>query len=130
MTELNTQLKVPLEWMEQKWLVDWLNVHPTLKDLFFKTNNEGKRTGQQAHYLKQMGLRVGVSDLFICYPSNGFHGLFLEVKRNKKYTPSDRLTTTWLAQEKFINTVKNVGFQAHICYGWVDGKKIIEAYLL
>ncbi len=108
----------------------WLSYHPIVRDFFCKNNNEGKRTVAQGHNLKLMGLRPGVSDLFIYYPTTTYHGLFLEVKRNKKYTKSERLTDTWIAQEKFIETVKSVGYQGHWCYGWEDGKKIIEAYLL
>jgi len=122
-------MTVPLERMEQKWLVDWLNLHPVLKEFFYKTNNEGKRTPQQTHFLKLMGLRPGVSDIHVYYPTKSHPGLWLEVKRNKKYTPSEMRTDTWIAQEKFIETVKSVGFQGHFCYGWLDGKRIIDAYL-
>ncbi len=77
-----------------------------------------------------MGLRPGVSDLFIYYPTNTFHGLFLEVKRDKSYTPSERSTATWIAQEEFMKHVKTVGFAGETCYGWLDGKRIVESYLL
>lgn len=121
---------VPLERQEQQWLVDWLNYHPLLKEYFHKTNNEGKRTALQGHNLKRMGLRAGASDIFVYYPTKTYAGLWLEVKRNKKYTKSERLTPTWVAQEKFIETVKSVGYAGFFCYGWVDGKEIIERYLL
>ncbi len=93
-------------------------------------NNEGKRTPLQGFNLKLMGLRSGVSDIFLYYPSNGFHGLFLEVKKNKKYAPSEMRTPTWLAQLKFMEQVKSVGYAAEFCYGWEEGAKIIESYLL
>jgi hypothetical protein len=127
---MTKKLVIPSENQEQKALVTWLSYHPIVRDFFCKNNNEGKRTVAQGHNLKLMGLRPGVSDLFIYYPTTTYHGLFLEVKRNKKYTKSERLTDTWIAQEKFIETVKSVGYQGHWCYGWEDGKKIIEAYLL
>jgi hypothetical protein len=76
-----------------------------------------------------MGLRPGASDIFIYYPTKSHPGLWLEVKRNKKYTKSERSTPTWIAQEKFIETVKSVGYAGFFCYGWVDGKEIIEHYL-
>lgn len=79
--------------------------------------------------LKRMGLRPGVSDIFIYYPTKTHHGLWLEIKRNKKYTQSERRSASWIAQEKFIETVKSVGFAGCFCYGWVDGKEIIERYL-
>lgn len=121
---------VPLERQEQQWLVDWLNYHPILSDFFHKTNNEGKRTPLQGHQLKRMGLRPGASDICIYYPTKTHHGLWLEVKRNKKYTKSEREKPTWIAQERFLETVKSVGYAGFFCYGWVDGKEIIESYLL
>ena len=115
---------------EQRALVKWLNYHPILREFFCKNDNEGKRTPAQGWNLKLMGLRPGVSDLFIYYPTKAHPGLWLEVKRNMKYPPSARRTETWIAQEKFQETVKSVGFAAHFCYGWEDGKRLIEGYLL
>lgn len=76
-----------------------------------------------------MGLRPGVSDLFIYYPTKTYSGLWLEMKRNKVYTPSERNTATWKAQETFQRKAKEVGYAAHFCYGWEHGKEIIEDYL-
>lgn len=77
-----------------------------------------------------MGLRPGVPDLLIYYPNKiGQHGLWLEMKRNMNYPPSARKGDSWRLQEEFIERVKTVGFAASFCYGWEDGKRIIEAYL-
>ncbi len=114
---------------EQSALVKWMSYHPIIRDFFCKNDNEGKRTPIQGRHLKLLGLRPGVSDIFIYYPSGSYHGLWLEMKRNKKYSPSERSTSTWKAQELFQETVKSVGFAAYFCYGWADGKNIIERYL-
>lgn len=121
---------IPSENQEQRSLVKWMSYHPIVREFFCKNNNEGKRTDVQGHNLKLMGLRPGVSDLFIYWPTKTHPGLWLEVKRNKKYSKSERSTPTWIAQEKFIETVKSVGFAGEFCYGWMDGKNIIENYLL
>ena len=76
-----------------------------------------------------MGLRSGVSDLFIYYPTKTYHGLWIEMKRNKKYTPSERKTDSWLAQEEFIKTIKSVGYWGEFCYGFSDAKVIVDCYL-
>jgi hypothetical protein len=123
-------IPIPTENQEQRALVKWLIYHPIVRDFFCKNNNEGKRTDAQGNNLKLMGLRPGVSDLLIYWPTNTYFGLWLEVKRNKKYSKSERSTDTWIAQEKFIETVKSVGFAGEFCYGWIDGKRIIEEYLL
>lgn len=79
--------------------------------------------------VKMLGLKPGVSDLFIFYPTKTYHGLFLEMKRNKVYSKSERATSTWIAQESFLDNVKRVGYQGHFCYGWVEGKRLVEEYL-
>lgn len=126
----NQKANIPSERAEQKALVKWLSYHPTLKDFFCKNDNEGKRTPLQGHNLKLMGLRPGVSDLFIYYPTKTYPGLWLEIKRNKTYTKSEKEKKSWILQEQFLRTVKSVGFAGYFCYGWVDGKEIIERYLL
>jgi hypothetical protein len=123
-------IPIPSERDEQRWLVNWLNLHPVLRDFYCKLDNEGKRTPRQGYHLKLAGLRPGVSDLFIYYPTSSYCGLWLEVKQNRKYMRSERLTKTWVAQENFARIVKSVGYSAKTCYGWFDGKRIVEEYLL
>lgn len=127
---MTRKLLIPTENQEQRALVKWLSLHPILKDFYCKNNNEGKRTEAQTWNLKLQGLRPGVPDLFIYYPNaKGQHGLWLEMKRNMNYPPSARKGDSWLAQEEFIERVKTVGFAATFCYGWEDGKRVIESYL-
>jgi hypothetical protein len=118
------------ESQEHRALVKWLSLHPLLKNYFCKLNNEGKRTSEQGHNLKLMGLRAGAADLFIYFPTRAYYGLWLEIKRNKKYSKSEMNTDTWIAQENFMKTVKSVGYAGFFCYGFEDGKRIIEEYLL
>lgn len=130
--------KSPLERTEQKALVQWLNLHPVLKKFFCKIDNEGERKTLHKNgkiipigqiHANKMGLRPGVSDIFIYYPSKTYAGLWLEVKRNKKYTKSEMQKDSWVAQEKFIESVRSVGYAGFFCYGWIHGKEIIENYL-
>lgn len=129
MARMRALNQVPKEHVEQTALVAWLRVHPKLKKFFLKNDNEGKRTPAQGFQAKRMGLRPGTSDLFIAWPTSTYPGLWLEVKRNKEYTPSERRTNTWRAQEEFIDEMKSVGYAGYFCYGWEDGKRIIESYL-
>ena len=81
---------VATESQEQKALVSWLTLHPLLKDYFCKIDNEGYRKtvvkdGKTIpvglFHAAKMGLRPGVSDLFIYYPTNAYHGMWVEMKR-------------------------------------------------
>lgn len=121
---------IPSEAQEQKALVKWLSYHPVLRNYFCKNNNEGKRSVVSGYNLKLLGLRSGVSDIFVYYPTKMYHGLWLEVKRNKKYTNSEMMTSTWVNQAKFIREVLEVGYAGFFCYGWEDGCRIVENYLL
>lgn len=120
---------IPKEYQEQRDLVRWIRFNPTIKDYIIKLNNEGKRTAAQTFNLKMMGLCPGASDLFLAFPAHGKHGFFIELKRNKEYTDSDRKTATWIGQLAFIEKIKKVGYHADFCYGWEDAKIKIERYL-
>lgn len=124
------KISVATEQQEQRAIVRWLSMHSILRNYYCKNNNEGKRTAVQGWNLKQQGLRPGVSDLLIYYPTKTYHGLWLEVKRNKKYSKSEMNTDTWIMQQEFLERVKSVGYAGETCYGFLDGKRIIEAYLL
>jgi len=126
---MTKRIIIPTENQEQRWLVKWLSLHPQLKDFFCKNNNEGKRTEAQTWNLKLQGLRPGVSDLAIFYPTKKYHGLWLEVKRNMHYPPSARKGESWVNQVIWIEKMKSVGYHGDFCYGWEHGVKIIEEYL-
>ena len=126
---MSKRIAIPSENQEQRWLVKWLSLHPLLKDFFCKNNNEGKRTEAQTWNLKLMGLRPGVSDLAIFYPTKTFHGLWLEVKRNMHYPPSARKGESWVNQEIWIERMKSAGYHGDFCYGFEHGIEIIEKYL-
>ncbi len=118
------------ESQEQRALVKWIKTQRIFDDLLIKLNNEGKRTDAQGWNLKLLGMSPGASDLFLAYPTRKFHGLWLEVKQNRQYTPSEMAKPSWQAQIKFLERMNSVGFAGHFCYGWEHGKRIIENYLL
>ena len=124
-----TMLEAPTEAQEQRWLVKWLMMHPILKEFVVKLNNEGKRTPIQGHQLKLLGMHPGASDLFIAYPAHGRSGLWLEIKKNRLYTASERDTATWIAQARFIALMRSVGFSGDFCYGWEHAKVLVDDYL-
>ena len=121
--------EIPTEAQEQRALVRWIRFQPEIIEDIIKLNNEGKRTEAQGFNLKMLGMCVGASDLFLAYPAHGKCGLWIEMKKNKKYTKCDRETSTWIAQEKFIERRRARGYAAHMVFGWEHGKNVIEAYL-
>lgn len=67
----------------QKSIIEWISIHPDIKKYskyIIHIPNEGKRTPRYGKKLKDMGMRPGVSDLFIAIPRKGFNGAWVELK--------------------------------------------------
>lgn len=117
------------EWREQVAIYQWTQTIQLLRGFVMKFDNEGRRNVVQAAVAKRMGLLPGTSDLFIARPINGYPGLWLEVKQNRPYTPSERAKDTWKRQEAFQERMRSVGFAAHFCFGAENGIEIITNYI-
>lgn len=120
---------VASENQEQRALVKWIRMQPHLREFIVKLNNEGKRTEAQGWHLKLMGMCPGASDLFLAYPTRQHAGAWIEVKRNKKYTPSEMASPSWVAEMKFQERMRRIGYATCVAYGWEMGKAFIEQYL-
>lgn len=111
---------------EQKNLFKWwamfakANGYP--EQLLFAIPMGGNRTIQTRIYLRSEGARKGTPDLFLAYPSQGLHGLFIEMKRIKggKVEPE---------QEEFMRVLRLAGFGAGVCRGCDEAIKTITQYL-
>lgn len=83
--------------------------------------NEGKRTAFYAAKLKAVGLKKGFPDLFIPKAKKGFHGLFIELKRDKHSYPTKE-------QLGWICYLNRAGYKATISYGATAAIKEIQEY--
>lgn len=111
-------MKIGEESIIQIQVCEWLNQCTDLP--FYHFANEGKRTYANASILKRMGLKAGVSDLFIPRGTDNFHGLFLELK-----SKNGKLTDTQL---NFMNEMIKEGFGAHVAYSSSEAIQIIKAF--
>lgn len=84
--------------------------------------NEGKRTQRTGRELKRMGLRKGFPDMFRPAARNGFHGLFIELKRDEKSRVSAE-QRNWLA---YLNAQ---GYRAVVCFGADSAIEEIRGYM-
>lgn len=101
-------------------IFDWIRLHK-LDGFIWHVANERKCSLRQGALLKRMGVKAGVSDIFVAKASRSFHGMFLEVKTKKgKATPS---------QKKFIEDMRMEGYEAVIAYGADEAIGWIQAYL-
>ena len=102
-------MKLNDETVAQIQICDWLIQKTDLP--FYHFVQEGKRTYANAAVLKRMGMRSGVSDLFIPRKQGIYSGLWLELKVGKnKPTP---------AQANFLAQMTKEGYMA-VCVCGAD----------
>lgn len=110
---------------EQIALLRWasLTSHNGRKigSLLFAIPNEGSRSPQHGARMKAQGLRSGVPDLMLAWPTDSSPGLFIEMKSKK-----GRISEN---QEKWIGRLQAAGYQVAVCYGADEAIKTIERYL-
>lgn len=98
------------ESQEQIAAMEWLRLqYPNIAEHTMHIGNERKASYFVGYIMKQMGVLKGASDLFMAWPSGGFHGLFIEVK-----SKTGKPTAYQLA---FLERMNKVGYLAKVCYG-------------
>ncbi len=108
--------------IEQVNLMAWLSYnHSDIYEDTIHIANQRQTTQQQGRLLKRMGVKKGVSDIFIAVPMNGRGGLWIELKSTKG-KPSQE-------QKVFVARMIRRGYDAAIVYGCEAAKEVILAYL-
>ena len=96
-----------------KAIMDWVRLHPSIVKLVMHFPNEGKRTPSYGRMMKDLGMRAGVSDLFISMARHGYHGAWIEFK-----TPTGVVSP---AQKAFLLDMKQQGYYTVVCRSIEDG---------
>lgn len=113
------------EHLEQMALIRWASMMsrriPQLR-LLFAIPNGGARDAVTGRRLKDEGVRRGVPDLFLPVPIPPYAGLFLELKRVGGGTLSPE-------QRRWLEDLRESGYQAIVCHGWREAVRVIEEYL-
>lgn len=118
------------EHAEQSALFRWAKLAAATKPelrMLFAIQNGGKRSKTGAWALKLEGVRPGVPD--VCLPvSRGSYGsLWIELKRPATAgKPKGRVSTEQL---QWQGDLQVHGQCAAVCYGWLEARDVIEAYL-
>ena len=115
---------IPTEDEEQIWLFSWaaLNMYrfPELR-LMYHIPNGGKRSKSEAVRFKAMGVKAGVSDIFLSVARGGYHGLYIELKAQ-----DGRVS---VPQRDFLEDIKREGYAGFVAYSGEEAAQIIENYL-
>jgi len=115
----------PPEADEQATLFSWAAMrtgkYPELK-LLYHVANGGLRSKSEAARFKSEGVKPGVPDICLPVARGPYHGLYIELKRQKGGKISE-------AQKKWLTELSLQGYLAMVAYGWKEASQIIEEYL-
>lgn len=89
--------------------------------VIFAIPNAGTSSPQRGAWLKEEGLLAGVPDLMVARASQGFNGLFVEMK-----TPTG---STSKEQKKVIAQLQQEGYRCEVAKGYEKALIIIREYL-
>ena len=119
------QYSIAKEHDEQVALMTWCELSrqkwPMLQNIFSVPNGSLRHPAVAAQ-LKAEGVKPGVPDLFLAYPSDGYNGLFIEMKRRVGGRLSD-------AQKEWRERLSMAGFCVRVCPGWEVAAAAIVEYL-
>ena len=117
----NTSTRIPSERNEQIWYMTWAFSVPVIRELIFHIPNERRCSVQQGFLLKRMGVRAGVSDIFLPLKTVHYSGLWIELKTKTGIRRQNQID--------WINKMRKQGFMAEFAVGWVEAKAITERFL-
>ena len=90
--------------------------------MLYSIPNGGKRSRITGAILKREGQKAGVPDLCLPVPRGGFHGLYIEMKRQKKAQISPE-------QVAWLQALNGQGYRAEMCLGAAAAWEVIQDYM-
>lgn len=112
------EYRIPTEEQDQIKLATWLDKNNIL---FYHVPNGGSRHAWEAVKFKRMGTKRGVPDICVPISNKGYHGLYIELKR----VSGGVLSTE---QCDWLNKLKDNGYLAKVCNGFLCAKLAVEEY--
>lgn len=115
----------------QKSILTWLKLqHPRVREQVVMIPNEGKKSVAGYALAKILGFHVGASDLFIAWPTAKYHGLWLEVKKDKwNGAKSSKEAAHIKRQMDFLDKMIEKGYQGKMVAGVDAAIQEITNYL-
>lgn len=101
---------VPTESQEQRAVIEYCDKRGYPLNLLYAIPNSGHRYKAMAGKLKAEGVRPGVPDLHLPVAHQGFHGLYIKLKRQ----PGGRLTAD---QSRWLDALSREGHLVVVCTG-------------
>jgi hypothetical protein len=90
--------------------------------MMYHIPNGGKRNITTAKRLKAEGVKAGVPDIHLPVPRGEYHGLYIELKKQKGNITTDN-------QDWWLEELNRQGYCTAVCKGWEAATKVILSYL-
>jgi len=128
-----TRTLMPTEHQEQAIVIQWAETQkfafPEARLIFAVPNGghrpqkiiKGKSVPIEGRKLQAEGVRAGIPDLFLPVARNGYHGLFIEMKRRNGSVSPD--------QASWALALRNQNYHVEICKGADAAISAIQTYL-
>lgn len=101
-------------------VMQWIRLNPSLEKVVMHIPNEGRRTLNFGKRLKDMGMKKGVSDLFIAMSKHNYHGAWIELK-----SAHGKLSQH---QKEFLDEMDRQGYFTSTCWSIDEAINIIKWY--
>ncbi len=106
----------------QSSFIEWLNLqYPKIGQITFSIPNGAPRSITYAHKLLREGMKAGVPDIMVAYPSEPYHGLFVEFK-----SPTGTLSEK---QKTMIDLFSKQGYKVYVCNDLDKGISEFKKYI-
>ena len=101
-------------WPELRWL------HSSLNGIYIPASAATR--ARIIRHMQAEGMKKGIPDLFLPVARRGFHGLYMEMKRDNGGEVSKE-------QKEFLAFAEQQGYYPVVCHGYSEAVEILEWYL-
>lgn len=108
------------------WAASMCGQYPALRWLHAIPNG-GSRHIVEAGKMVAAGLRSGVWDVFLPFPTNQYAGLYVEMKEPKRRNQKNGGLSE--EQLEFGSYAEDKGYFCTVCYTWEEARDVIIKYL-
>jgi VRR-NUC domain len=114
---------MPSEHEEQVLLIKWCWNHPDKRIRLIYSHLNGMRTTVgTAIKARDAGARRGIPDLFLPVATENYHGLYIELKRQKGGVVSPQ-------QKEMMLLLAEQNYAVYVCKGAKEASEVITKYL-
>lgn len=101
-------------------VMQYVRNYPNIAKYVLHIPNESKRTPAYGGLLRAMGMRKGVSDLFIALPRKTHHGAWIELKTTHGKPSKEQLS--------FLQDMARENYFCEITYGLDEALEVVKWY--